>query len=529
MKRVVLFLLLAGLACANTATRPLARTPPPPAAAKSPELASAYDRLLDDKVLEVDELTKRLLAANPRNAEALVLAGVVHIYFLELDRAAKFLERAKQAAGPNDPWQHLRAGDLQMALGNFKVAEEEYRKSIALSPRLVLAHLNLAATLIQDQRVEEGKAAIAQAEALGIQSREERITQTLAQFLLGNLPATTALVADYRKVHGESSTVMFIDAMLALRTNKFEESHQRLAQAAERGIQNPSLIFQVANLYLALNKVEEAHALLARGCKLFPRSNKLAEQYKLVEGRRHSADAMLELTDGPFEIKYEKSTPKSLIDRVVKLARKAYRALAVRLAYNPPRIRMQIYNSTGFAAPAYYNNLTGEIIVSGKFFREATGSMDAFVDHAIHHELAHLFLWDRKRGSTRSVNCLWMDEGLAEYLAGGVRYLTELDISFKSVFADGPLSMSDLIGNINILWHDNKKNVKAYVQSFFMVEYLMNRVPANEALDKITALLDKVAHDTPLERAIPEVYGIGYDTFLSGWQQHLKSEVPKYR
>ena len=163
------------------------------------------------------------------------------------------------------------------------------------------------------------------------------------------------------------------------------------------------------------------------------------------------------------------------------------------------------------AAPAYYNNPTGEIIVSGRFFREATGSMDAVVEHAIHHELAHLFLWDRKRGSTRSVNCLWIDEGVAEYLAGGVRYLTKLDISFPTIFSDGPLSMSDLIGNINILWHDNKKNVKAYVQSFFMVDYLMGRLPPAQALEKITALLDAVAHDTPLERAIPTIYGIPYE------------------
>lgn len=528
MRSLVLFLVLASLACANTASRgPVTARPAAPA--RSTDLAHAYDLLLDDKVLEVDQLTQRQLEANPRNAEALILAGVVHIYYLELEKAGKFLERAKQAAGPDDPWQHLRSGDLQMALGNFKVAEDEYRKSIALSPKLVLAHLNLAATLIQDQRVDEGKASIARAQALGISSREERITQTLAQFLLGDLPGTSELVAAYRKAHGDSSTVVFIEAMLALRASKFDESHKLLAQAAERGIQNPSLIFQVANLYLALNKVEEAYALLARGCKLFPRSNKLAEQFKLVQARRHSADQMLEITDGPFEIKYEKSTPKSLLDRVVRLCRKAYRALAARLNYNPPRIRLQIFDSTGFAAPAYYNNLTGEIIVSGRFFREATGSMDAFVDHAIHHELAHLFLWDRKRGSTRSVNCLWMDEGLAEYLAGGVKYLTELDISFKQLFSDGPLSMSDLIGNINILWHDNKKNVKAYVQSYFMVDYLMRRVPEAQALDKITQLLDRVAHDVPLERAIPEVYGFGYDTFLSGWQSHLKSEVPKYR
>jgi tetratricopeptide (TPR) repeat protein len=492
-------------------------------------LARAYDLLLDDRVLEADRIAQAALSKNSRDPEALILAGVVRIYYLELDEAKTLLDRAGSVARAN-PWLSVRRGDLQMALGNFKAAEEEYRKAIQIAPRLTLAHLNLAATLIQDQRVEAGRAAVQKASEIGVRTKEEKITLVLTQFLLGDLDATTRLVADYRKAHGEESIVVFIEAMLELRGGRFDGAKTRLAKAAEMGTQNPSLIFQIANLYLALNDVEKAHQLLARACKMFPNSAKLADQFKMVNARHFSAEKMLSRTDGPFEIRYESSTKKPLLDRILQISRQAYRSLAARLDYNPPRIRMQIFDSTGFAAPAYYNNLNGEIIVSGRFFREASGHMESFVEHAIHHELAHLFLWDRKRCSTRSVNCLWIDEGVAEWLAGGVRYLGDLDIRFKPLFADGPLSMSDLIGNINILWHDNSKNVKAYVQSYFMVDFLMTRpgTPA-QAIARIGQLLDKVARDVPLEKAVHEVYGLTWEQFTTGWQKHIQEQVPKYK
>lgn len=506
-------------------------SPAPAAAASVPggALAHAYDFLLDDKVLEADRIARVALAADAKDPEALILAAVVHIYYLELEEARGLLDRAA-ALAPKNPWIHVRRGDLQMALGNFKVAEEEYRKSIQVAPWLALAHLNLAATLMQDQKVDAGKAAVQRAVALGINTKEEKITHVLTHFLLGDLTTTARLVDEYKAKHGDEAVVIFVSAMLELRNMHFDAARALLARAADRGIQNPSLIYQVANLHLALNQVEEAHRLLARACKLFPSSTKLAEQFKMVNARHFSAEKMLSRTDGPFEIRYEHTAPKALLDKVLSLARKAYRALAAQLSVNPPRIRMQIYDSTGFAAPAYYNNLTGEIIVSGRFFREAAGTMESFLEHAIQHELAHLFLWDRKRGSTRSVNCLWIDEGLAEWLAGGIRYLEDLDIRFGTIFADGPLSMSDLIGNINILWHDNSKNVKAYVQSFFMVDFLMTQAPDRAAaLAKIGKLLDRVAHDVPLEQAIPEVYGLTYEKFVAGWQNHVKTEVPRYK
>jgi len=135
-------------------------------------------------------------------------------------------------------------------------------------------------------------------------------------------------------------------------------------------------------------------------------------------------------------------------------------------------------------------------------------------------------VWNAKKQATRSVNCLWIDEGLAEYLAGGVRYLRDLQMNLEDEFADGPLAMSDLIGNINVLWHDNSKNAKAYVQSYFMVDYLMHRAPVErDSLAKIEALLGKVSTDVPLEKAVFEVYGLPYAEFEKGWKRHLSTGV----
>ncbi|MBI4864534.1 MAG: hypothetical protein HY815_30395 [Candidatus Riflebacteria bacterium] len=489
------------------------------------EFDHAYDLLLEDRVFEGGELASRALQRHPEDGNALILAGVVRIYQLELEEAQRFLDRASKHAG-GSAFLHIRRGDLNMALGNFHVAQMQYRKAIQADPRSALAHLNLAASLVQDQKVEEAKALLDKSLGLGIRSKEEKVTRILIHFLLGDLDTTRRLVAEYLSVHAEVATLTFIKAVIELRAMNFALAGELLAKAADRGIQNASLVYQVSNLYVALNRTAEAYALLVRACKLYPRSAKLGEQFKLISARHLSLQGLKTVVRGPFEVAYQTDTSPALLEQVLTLLGKHYAALGLRLPHHPTRIKVNIFSSTGYASPAYYNNLTGDITISGQFFQQASEQLGSFVDHAICHELSHLFMWDGKKGSARSVNCLWIDEGLAEYLAGGIDYVRDLGIEPKKVFAEGPLSMSDLIGNINILWHDNKKNVKAYLQSFYMVEYLMERGgdPKN-GLALIQKLLEKVAQDIPLEKALPEVYKLTHDEFVAGWRKHLEKRV----
>jgi hypothetical protein len=99
-------------------------------------------------------------------------------------------------------------------------------------------------------------------------------------------------------------------------------------------------------------------------------------------------------------------------------------------------------------------------------------------------------------------------------------------VDIAGLFAGGPLSMSDLIGNINILWHDNSKNVKAYLQSFYMVDYLIHAAAdAKTGLARIGELMALVARDVPLERALDQTFRMSYDEFQKGWQKHLRERV----
>jgi tetratricopeptide (TPR) repeat protein len=505
-------------------------SPSPVASAVStPAIAQAYDLLLDDRVVEAAAISTQALLARPNDPEMLVLAGVVQIYLLDMEKAEGYFRTAQKfmtGASATSVNLHIRRGDLQIALSNFKAAEDEYRKAIALDPKSVLAYLDLATTLLQDQRVDEAKSLMAKASALHLTTKEERIAEIMNYLLMGDVKTCTRLLAEFQKSFADVSATLVLRALLEFRNSRFDKAREYLDEAAKKGVQNAFLLYQVATLLLSLNRIGEAHALLSLAIKRFPQSTKLAEQYKLVHSRYLSSQQMKSLNEGPFEVSYETSTSGALLRQIVGLCKKHYANLAKRLGYKPAKVVVHIFESTGFASPAYYNNLSGDITIAGGLFRQMTGKLGTFVTHALHHELTHLFLSDRSKGSIRSINCLWIDEGLAEYMAGGVGYIGDLDINLKEMFADGALSMSDLIGNINMLWYDNRKNVKAYAQSFYMVDFLISRSKEeNKGLQAVTELLRQVAHDAPLEKAIPAVFKMTYAEFTTGWQAHLKARL----
>jgi len=488
-------------------------------------LSRGFELLIEDRILEAKQIAQRALAVNPDDPEALALAGTVEVYLLDLDRAQQHFDRATRS-GRRSFQLALRHGDLEMARGNFKAAQRDYELALKIDGRSALARLNLAATMLQDQQVEKGKALLSKAFELGLSTREEKITALLTRFLLGDVEGTEKAVALYLESNPPVATILFVRAMVTLRSGHIDQAVELLRAVADKGIQNAAIVFQVANLYVALNRVADAHELLGRALKLHTRSTKLADQLRMVAARFLSAGQTKTLLREPFEVTYEVSTSPDLLDRILDQCKRHYESLANRMSIRPTRIVLKIFDSTGFTSPAYYNNLTGDITISGSFFRQAQGHIDGFVSHAFNHELAHLFVWNAKNQTTRSVNCLWIDEGLAEFLSGGVDYLRDLPLDLASSFADGPLAMSDLIGNINMLWHDKTKNVKAYVQSYYMVDYLMEKAASGRtALVKIQDLLDRVARDVPLEQAIVAVYGMAYVDFEKGWRSHLSSRL----
>ena len=488
-------------------------------------LAGAYALLLEDRLADALQFVDGQLEREPDNPHLLVLKATAQMYLLDFSLCHDLLDRAR-ARAPSLVDVGLRQGDLEMLEGSFQTAESTYRKTLKQHPGHPLLSLNLAISLLQDQRRQEGEAVFRAAEQRGNYDRESQLTRGLVIFLLGDHAGAQRAVEEYEAQWGPCSSTRFLLAMIRLRATDLVGTKLLLEEVSERAARTPSMIQQVANLYLALGEIDDAHALLSGILAIYPEIQTLRDQFEKVDSRFKSEHQLESRQALPLQVGYDSTLSRKLVNRIIRTTVEQANKLIKIFGKPPGLIPVKIFASTGFSAPAYYNNLTGEVIVSGQFFQNADRRSRGFVDHALAHEMAHYMVWSGRKGFTRSVNSLWLDEGLAEVMSGGVGYLKDLGTDFGELFADGPLSMSDLIGNINVLWSARTNSLKGYVQSYYMVEYLMSLHSDRErSLSRVMQLLQSVSADVPLRDALAQVFELDIRDFEVGWKSFLKKQL----
>ena len=151
------------------------------------------------RIAEAATLYRRILAEEPRHADALHLLGVALFQSGRAAEAAEQIGRAiavqpaiadfhnhlgaaliaagkprdalgalerARALAPGSPEIHLNLGNAHRECGDLARAEAEYRRSVELAPALASAHMNLGNTLRNRGAVEEGIAALKRATEL---------------------------------------------------------------------------------------------------------------------------------------------------------------------------------------------------------------------------------------------------------------------------------------------------------------------------------------------------------------------------
>jgi len=98
-----------------------------------------------------------VIKAEPRNAEALGLAGIIAWKQNDLKLATTMLERAIRQ-DPKDAQLHNYLGIIRYAQGKRSHAVDELEEAVALNPNLAEAHFNLAVILATGDRPQLDKA-----------------------------------------------------------------------------------------------------------------------------------------------------------------------------------------------------------------------------------------------------------------------------------------------------------------------------------------------------------------------------------
>jgi hypothetical protein len=118
------------------------------------ELAAAIAAYQHGKHGEALKISRALLAAEPDNAGAHYVLGIVQTDAGELAEALGALQRAV-ALAPENANFHITLGNLYLNLARDAAAAGAFRQALSLAPNSAPAHANLATTLKRQGRLEE--------------------------------------------------------------------------------------------------------------------------------------------------------------------------------------------------------------------------------------------------------------------------------------------------------------------------------------------------------------------------------------
>jgi len=150
-----------------------------PATAPQPSdrsLARAHESFRDGNYTGALVIANQILARDPGNSEALILASQCHSLQGRYDRAVAFDRRAVEHHPENPQAWMMLALDLGN-LGDLEAAEEAYRKTVTLDPNRGSAWYRLACIEARRGGLEEALANLERACAAQPDYREEAKSQ----------------------------------------------------------------------------------------------------------------------------------------------------------------------------------------------------------------------------------------------------------------------------------------------------------------------------------------------------------------
>lgn len=223
---------------------------------------------------------QKVLKADPRNADALSLFGILFAQTGDLPQALAMLRKAA-ASNPRDPGIHFNLASVHRQQGAIAEAVAAYRSALTLDPHNVEIHKNLAVVLKEGGRYQE--ALDAYAAALHMAPRDAELHYNVGNALkeMGRLRDAEA---SYRRAIDLRPG--YIDASNNLASCLFRQDRLPEAEDVYRQIiaSAPNFAITHNNLGLVLQaqgRPEDAYASFERAAQL---DAKWAEPYANIAG-----------------------------------------------------------------------------------------------------------------------------------------------------------------------------------------------------------------------------------------------------
>jgi protein O-GlcNAc transferase len=162
-------------------------------------LRSALEHHRSGRLTEAKEIYARVLAQDPKQADALNLLGVLTTQSGDAEAGLLLLQRAI-AAKPGVGDFHENLGDALSGLGRYDEAIAAWRKAISLNPRQIRSHYLLGAILGNLGRYEEAIATLQAADQVKPDDAEILNNLGYAHFMCGRLDEAYAAISRAAKL-----------------------------------------------------------------------------------------------------------------------------------------------------------------------------------------------------------------------------------------------------------------------------------------------------------------------------------------
>jgi tetratricopeptide (TPR) repeat protein len=264
---------------------------------------------------DADELSRHAVAAEPDNAEAVHMLGLVAHQSGKLSEAIEHVRRAI-ALKPNVALYHANLGEMCRLAGSIDEAVAAGRRALEINPNYPSALSNLGIALFEQGKFEEALSCYERAIAL-----QDDFAQ--AHSNRGNTLQRLKRFAEAEPAYRRALELLpqFTDAWNNLGTclrelKRPEEAETVYRKALELGPNNPDTLDNLALALKDLDRLDQAADLLRRALVIEPRSDKFRVHYASVLLGQHKLEEAAAAAEQAIALHPESHDAMNMMGRI---------------------------------------------------------------------------------------------------------------------------------------------------------------------------------------------------------------------
>ena len=374
--------------------------------------------------------------------------------------------------------------------------------------------------------------------------REMIITDANIRLMRDELDLALESLEYYDTTFGADSQSLLSEGLARYRKGENEVAGRVLEQSFRRNLNNLALALKIASILATIGQADKALTIIGLAETKYPTNKQLEDMKAHLKQRVITDRDFVSEERGPFQFHYPKKlkeeSPEAFA-RIFQVFEGVYAHQGELVGARPRPVVVKIHYTTGIDNPAFYNISEDAITISAKYFIKGESesltdrdqeTLAAYAAHMLEHEYAHLSFAHRLGHadlvSSHFAVPLWIQEGVAEWVSGGISDMRQDTRDFQRLFADGFLDYQQLGESMSLINSSRNpaNNIKAYVQSFYMVKTLMLEEPdAKDSVTKFVEFVKIILETNDTERALTRAYQMDYRAFETKWMARIRADL----